>query len=64
MQSSFNTPMRAKNNFFNSPGKSKAGGSTVKQAKSRPATASPVKKASPARKPGESSGYGPMPKRP
>jgi len=30
----------------------------------RPATASPVKNLSPARKPGESSGYGPSPKRP
>ena len=49
MKSSFNTPMRAKNNFFNSPGKSKAGGSTVKGSKARPTTASPVKKDSPPR---------------
>ena len=57
--------MRNKNNFFDSPaGKSMKGGSTVKQSKARPTTASPVKKDSPARKPGESSGYGPMQKRP
>ena len=63
MASTFQTPQRTKNNFFNSPGKStKLGGSTVKQAKGRPATASPVKAMSPQRKPGESSGYGPKPK--
>jgi len=65
MSSTFATPVRGtKANFFNSPGKStKMGGSTVKQAKGRPATASPTKNISPPRKPGESSGYGPSPKK-
>ena len=64
MSSTFKTPSRATKNFFDSPGKStKMGGSTVKQAKGRPTTASPVKNISPPRKPGESSGYGPSPKR-
>lgn len=65
MSSTFGSPVRGtKNNFFNSPGKStKLGGSTVKQAKGRPTTASPVKQMSPPRKPGESSGYGPSPKK-
>lgn len=65
MTSTFQTPARGtKNNFFNSPGKStKLGGSTVKQAKGRPATASPTKNLSPPRKAGESSGYGPSPKK-
>ena len=63
MASQFKTPARGKNNFFDSPGKStKLGGSTVKQAKGRPATASPTKALSPVRKPGESSGYGLKPK--
>ena len=61
--SSFATPNRNTNNFMNSPAKStKLGGSIGK--KDRPATASPVKNLSPPRKAGESSGYGPSPKRP